>query len=251
MEGRSLPWRDAGDGVRVALFGTAKLTCYPPGLQQPRHGHDEPHVSVLVAGSFREDGRVGPQTPAPAAVSYRPAGFAHELSFGPSGAVVLTLPGRNLDPAGRRSGWLETGAGAQVARLVRTAVRQLDAALGEELLWDVLAAGVAPPAAQPPTWLREARDRLLEEPLTSVQALAASVGRHRVHVSRMFRAAFGVSPSELKQRAMASRALQAVANGRPPVQAAWDAGYSDQSHMTRALVRFVGLPPARLGQRFR
>nr|WP_197429844.1 AraC family transcriptional regulator [Auraticoccus cholistanensis] len=62
---------------------------------------------------------------------------------------------------------------------------------------------------------------------------------------------FGVSPVMLRQLVRLRRARRLLASGRAATEAATIAGYSDQAHLTREVVRFTGMTPARLhaGQR--
>jgi AraC-like DNA-binding protein len=98
-------------------------------------------------------------------------------------------------------------------------------------------------AAAPP--LQRVRARLGDaaQPTPTLDELAALAGCSRFQVLRHFRAAYGLTPHAwlLVQRADAAR--RAIAAGAPLAQAAADAGFADQSHMTRVFRRHYGVTP--------
>jgi AraC-like DNA-binding protein len=79
----------------------------------------------------------------------------------------------------------------------------------------------------------------------TLDEMAEHAGRDRWALSRDFRLLFGTSP----YRYMTMRRLDLVrsllAQGKPLVDAAMLAGFTDQSHMTRQFRSTYGMPPAR------
>ena len=133
-------------------------------------------------------------------------------------------------------------------------VRGVESALmmaTDEALADVcavLAAGGHVTRALPPeanAAVHEVRDRLADEWLQppSLATLAAMAGLSRYQLLRRFRAAYGLPPHAwlLQQRAERARAL--IRGGAGLAQAAADAGFADQSHMTRTFARHFGYTP--------
>lgn len=90
-------------------------------------------------------------------------------------------------------------------------------------------------------------DREPEKPL-SLKTMADMAGVSRFHLVRGFSRATGTTPHAyiLQRRIRLARRL--LAAGRDLVQASVDAGFADQSHMTRAFVRQLGISPARYRQ---
>jgi len=63
-------------------------------------------------------------------------------------------------------------------------------------------------------------------------------------ISRGFKRVFGVAPRRFRAEVRAQRALHAVLKGRESLsQVAIAEGFSDQSHMTRAVVALTGKTP--------
>ena len=220
----------------------AGLSYYPPGLRQEPHTHRAPHVSILVAGSFRETTGRGDRFLCHGSIGFRADESRHAVCFGPAGALILNVALRDWTGAGTPgSGVRWIGAPAPFARdLLGLAVggREEQGAELADLLVDLWAAGPdRRPHRHPPGWLRDAAERLLAAPgEPSIAALAARLGVHRIHLARQFRRHYGMAPSTFRRRAMVSRALSgALARDGRLADAAAEAGFADQSHMARAV----------------
>jgi AraC-like DNA-binding protein len=70
-------------------------------------------------------------------------------------------------------------------------------------------------------------------------------GLDRYTLARHFRRAYGTSPDRYRTMRRLGLARAAIQAGVPPARAAADAGFSDQSHMTRQFVRAYGMTPGR------
>lgn len=79
----------------------------------------------------------------------------------------------------------------------------------------------------------------------SLDELEAASGLDRWTLARQFRAAFGTSPSQFRTMRQLDRARRAIRRGLSLAEAASDAGFADQSHMSRLFKRTYGLTPAR------
>jgi len=62
---------------------------------------------------------------------------------------------------------------------------------------------------------------------------------------RIFCSAYGLPPYAYLTNLRVNRAKELLRSGMPPSSAAQASGFYDQSHLTRAFSRYVGLPPAR------
>ena len=93
--------------------------------------------------------------------------------------------------------------------------------------------------------LQRVRDRLADELVDppSLAELAQLAGIGRYQLLRRFRQAFGMPPHAWLIQRRAERARALVRAGTSLGEAAIDAGFADQSHMTRVFVRQFGFTP--------
>ncbi len=75
--------------------------------------------------------------------------------------------------------------------------------------------------------------------------LAALSGVSRFQLLRGFAREMGTTPHSYLIQRRVRLAQQLLVNGETPVQAAVQSGFADQSHMTRAFVRQLGITPSR------
>ncbi len=87
-------------------------------------------------------------------------------------------------------------------------------------------------------------DDAADEPV-SLTELAALAGVSRFKLLRSFAREVGVTPHAYLVQRRLSAARRLLAAGQTPVQAAMQAGFADQSHLTRTFVRYFGVTPAR------
>jgi AraC-like DNA-binding protein len=227
-----------------------RLAFYRPGFRQGPHSHRVPHVSIVVAGSFRETSARADQVICQGSVGFRADAAKHSVSYGPAGALILSLQTDGGIPAGEHDFdicWVR--ASARTARELLDLMAAGSGATGEaaDRLLDIWVQGRGadglPARRPPPLWLRDAAELLLEAPQdVAIAALARRSGVHRTHFSRLFLRHYGMAPSIFRRRAMAAQAL-AAALGRESslAQAAADGGFADQSHMARAVRECCGM----------
>jgi AraC-like DNA-binding protein len=100
--------------------------------------------------------------------------------------------------------------------------------------------GPSPPVAK-------ALQRLDSAPqmLVSLAQLAALSGVSRFQLLRGFAREVGITPHAYLIQRRVRLARQLLADGQTPAEAALQAGFADQSHMTRAFVRQLGVTPGR------
>ncbi|MEP2706843.1 MAG: AraC family transcriptional regulator [Roseibium sp.] len=80
-----------------------------------------------------------------------------------------------------------------------------------------------------------------------IEALAGRLDCSTRNLNRHFTGAVGISAKDYSRLAQFHRALNLVRfHGLKLVDAAFEAGYADQSHMARAMKTFGGFPPSRI-----
>lgn len=230
------------------------------GTRLRGHGHDVPHFCFLERGGFEERhaGRWRPV--APGTLRSSPADDAHDILFrAPSRCVlvfVLGDPGATTPrlPEARRFA-TSSRLQALARRLLRDLGPRTDAsplsveATVLELIAATLPDGPADRTGEPPPWLLRVRERLDDQPGQAVSAsdLASATGYHPVYVARAFRRYFGIGLGEYARLLRAERARALLRRSDEPL--AWvaaETGYADQSHLSRAMRRFLGATPTQV-----
>jgi AraC-like DNA-binding protein len=141
---------------------------------------------------------------------------------------------------------------ADLADLRPAQARQLTAALDPDVaaaqMLDVTAAMVADGGPDPAvTWAA----RLLRDPATRAEDVAAEVGLSLRQLRRRCQAVVGYGPKTL-QRVLRFRGFISRVDARPEIldlaAIAAEAGYADQAHLTRECGRLSGMTPAALAR---
>ena len=206
-----------------------------PMVEQVWQTHSEPDdafISVAVShwemvvtrqGASAQVTVLGPETTATAATIPQDAEFfGIQFSLGtfmprlPPGPLVdraLTLP-----PAPRSSFWLDG------SRFAIPGMDDVDAFVAALVRAGTLVHDPVVPAAVG----------------GGVQALSAR------SVQRRVARATGLTPGAVRQIRRAQAAVELLADGVSPLDAAYQAGYTDQPHLTRSLRRFAGQTPAEI-----
>jgi AraC family transcriptional regulator len=225
-----------------------KLVHYSAGEVHPSHAHEHSCLSVLLAGEFQESVAKGEFDLARPVVAWKPSGFAHADRFGPSGAMLISIP----VPEDSRAlidmppGWHDLSGFSPVEALLRLGLACKNRALRQDA-WADLLSHAGPPArpcsTRLPIWLKHAREMLRDDPEhANLERLSSAVGIHRVHLSRSFTATFGISPSAYRLRSMVARTLSAVVDRRSTlIDAAHHGNFADYSHAARSVKKATGL----------
>lgn len=231
------------------------------GTRLRKHEHDVPQLALLEWG--RIHGRFGHRDRQVDAGTLRmsPSGDVIDLTFAePSRCIVVQLNGTSFDsglPAigerrFRRSDRIIALAYQLVSVLHSTQPSPLEL---ESLVLELCADALLPPdhKRDPGRWLMQIRDRIRSDPANPppTEELAAEAGYHPVYVARAFRRCFGIGLGEYTRLARADYALSLLATSEMGLaELALEAGYADQSHLTRSMRRFLGATPRgiRLGR---
>lgn len=119
-----------------------------------------------------------------------------------------------------------------------------------ESIADVVAALAGSPARRVSidrAAVERVRSRLAADPTSVAPAdeLERIAGHDRFTLARQFRRAFGTSPDRYRTLRRLDLARASIEHGESLARAAAEAGFADQSHMTRQFKRTYGLTPAR------
>ncbi len=106
-----------------------------------------------------------------------------------------------------------------------------------------------PATASTPEWLERVRDRIRDDlrSVPTLAELARDVGVSRARLARMFRARYGYTIGRYVRGQRIEAARRLILHTETPLSTvAYEAGFADQSHMTRAIASRFGTPPGRL-----
>jgi AraC-like DNA-binding protein len=84
----------------------------------------------------------------------------------------------------------------------------------------------------------------------SLMELSTLSGVSPFHLSRRFRARYGLPPYLYLELVRVNRAREMLRRGEPISRVAFDTGFSDQSHLTRRFKRVVGVPPGQYAKTY-
>lgn len=214
------------------------MTLASPPLRQriaegaiPRHRHAHGYLAVVLAGGYLEAGDRGRLEARPGDVIVHRPFEAHLNRAPPAGAQVLNLalPDLDLPPFGRL---------ADPDAVARAAARDTREALA------LIQGQLTPLAAGRQDWPDELACELGRGTCAGLGAWARARGLSPEHLSRGFRKAFGVSPQRFRLEARARAAWRDLRQDSAPLAAvAFDRGFADQAHMSRAVVLVTGQSP--------
>jgi AraC-like DNA-binding protein len=227
--------------------------------QLPDHAHDWPYLGMLLRGSYVSRTRTRELEFRQGVAVYHPRAFQHCDEIGRDGGlffgvqlspVLLDGADRVSRDAGRDVAVLDDDGtyivlGALFAALCADADPFSLEALAAELAGGLMR--VTPPGGAMPLWLKRTEQRLRDEPAVSLQDLSQDAGVHVTTLTRLFRRHKNCSLGDYRARARARRAFFAVVGSAAPLaDLCHDAGYADQSHMTREFRRAFAISPGRL-----
>ncbi len=239
---------------------TISVVDYAPNRVMPAHSHETLGISVVMRGLVEETAGRKTEIAGIASAVIKPPGTVHANRFGPQGARLLAIdmsPGAANELLGHhrflgRWQWMRVmrALGATCRTLSRVShVRPLDGDAVENLAVELVAAldGDAPASrGVAPSWLARVHQRLDEDFATPfrVRELASEAGVHPVYLARRFRRHNGCSVLEYVRTVRLRAAMRELADAaRPLSEVAARVGFSDQSHLTRALRATTGLTP--------
>lgn len=257
---------------RCAIVGV-EATVAESAQAFPRHSHDRFGVGVIVSGGHRSASGRGPvEARANDAIMVNPGEVHdgkpldergrtwHMLYFEP--AMFVAAASELTGAATREIELAQPVARDPVLkrgfeRLFAVAVEAPyvpDDLVREEALLDLVGHLVRVHATRPARSMQvyargpigRAKARIDDDPSASLTLtdLAAEAGMSRFQLLRGFAHETGLPPHAYQMQRRVALARQWIAQGATLADAAAAAGFADQSHMTRAFVRLLGVTPA-------
>jgi AraC family transcriptional regulator len=230
-----------------------RVATLPPDAVE-EHSHEVAHFILPLADGYRSlarDPLINRTVFGAGSAIYNPPGVVHRDCFDVAGGLFCSvsvpagMPGRFDHPIVLRG-----GVEVAMRRLVGLCLsaREGDHLLVEDLSL-LLTTAVATGHEQSrhtPDWLMTAVEIVGDQATTQgleIRDIAAQLGVHPVHLARAWRRYFEQSPGEAIRYRRADLAAAQIAKGLHLAEVAANAGYADQSHMTREYVHVFGVTP--------
>lgn len=224
--------------------------------------HTEPcqdaiQLCLVIEGTFEQRLKAHTKTLSRSTLRISPPNTPATLQFGSAGARCFFLEYSDLQPKDRRYLTPDTPIflpDSQSADLAWKAYEAFYTDGEAPLVLDTLVLELFARAARmpdvptgpPPGWLRQVKDWLhdcYDQSLVLADA-AMEVGVTPVHLSRAFRQHYGCTMGDYLRVLRLAHVQRALAERDDPlVQVALDAGFYDQSHMTRIFKQSLGITP--------
>jgi AraC family transcriptional regulator len=217
----------------------------------PEHAHDWPVLSIFVLGGYSNQTELGEMAIAgPSAVLYR-AGAAHRNIVGSAGFEQIEIEfepawiGCSLIPDAPVSRWLGGHTGAEARTLAHLCGQEEDEENLRAALQRFLQRASSRTAHDPPVWVGKATQRLSGDPTLRVGDLADDMRRHPSWLGTAYRRATGEGLLETAARFRVEHAARLLREtDQLGACIALEAGFCDQSHMSRTFRRLLGRLPS-------
>ena len=257
-------------GLRVTGARVKEIQ-YKPNQICPMHWQKFPTLGIVLKGEIRKKLSEASVKVDESSAYTMPARLLHTDDFGPgSRAVVIEidpdhpLSAQRLEVCGsifdrcckvedQQLRWLGQRLAAELRRPDGAAALAVDGLVGETLSVVTRSLSNTHTGATP-GWLIEARE--IAENITNrrvpVSEIAEQVGVHPAYLARRFRDEFGVTPGTFARNARLDWAATMLVESELPIaELAIQAGFSDQSHFTRAFRRYIDQTPAQYRESYR
>jgi AraC family transcriptional regulator len=217
----------------------------------PEHAHDWPLLSIYVIGAYRNRTEQNDTFIAgPSAVLYR-AGASHHNAIAPAGFEQIEIEfdpawlGRASIPDAPISLWVGGRAGAEACVLARLCGNAANDTELRAFIHRFVERARSETRPDPPGWVARVTQRLREDTTLGIETLAREIKRHPSWLGTAYRRATGEGLRETAARFRLERAARLLRESdASPASIAADAGFCDQSHMSRTFRRLLGRTPA-------
>ncbi len=212
----------------------------PPKLQRVvgeirpcRHVHHQPYATVVLEGGYEEAGEAGRFRVSAGDVLFHTSFSAHLDRFFSRRTVLLNLPLPHVFKISTPLGRI-----AELSALVRASEKNV--AEGLRLLETLL----VPTSQKPSSNADNLALALREDCFVKIVEWSSRCAVRREVVSREFRRLYGTTARAYRAEARARRAWSLIrTTDTPMAHIAFECGFADQPHMTRAIRALTGAPP--------
>jgi AraC-like DNA-binding protein len=220
---------------RIVRFGPERMAFI---REMPRHQHLHAYATVLLAGEFEQFSYAGRLKLEAGDVLINPTFDCHSNRMhSPGGVTLIRLPWRH---DGTFGGVYRNLSIDTIERVAGRDPAQATGLLEEQL------AGKLHTRFPLQDWPDKLAIDLGTNPRLRIAQWAANHGLTREYAWRSFYLTFGVAPGQFRSAMNSRAALLAIMRSNEPLsKVAADCGFSDQSHMSRAIKSLTGIPPAR------
>lgn len=231
---------------------------YPAKAHLPRHAHEHAYFCLIRQGTYTEAYGRRERLCQPMTLAYHPPGEPHTQTFSdcPVASFNVEIGTSWLDRMREVTGPLDQPSDFHDGRVAALGLRLFhefeagESALSiETLALEILAATCGTRGSfkgSRPRWLLTARDLLdtrFAESLT-LRAVAREAGVHPVYFAAAFRQFESCSVGDYLRRRRIEFVRGKLADPDLSLaDIALDAGFADQSHLTRTFKRFTGMTP--------
>ena len=251
--------------VRTRTFRSFSLveSRHPPRQSLSRHLHVQPYLSILVSGSYRESCGSSAWDCMPGQAIFHGSGEVHSDQFFDDGGELLNLEFLPEFEERLRDDGIRTDLRTllnhphclELALKLGHELRMPDSVSGlavEGLAMELAAhvlRGRSARTEREGHWINRI-DATLREQFSkppSLTELAEMVHVHPVHVARTFRKRLHCSVGEyVRMLRLEAACKQLRQTDLPIAEIAAEAGFADQSHLSRTLKRYMGISPMSL-----
>jgi AraC family transcriptional regulator len=231
------------------------------GRKLPCHTHESAYFGLLLGGSYSERCAHRAAEYAPFTMGFHPPALTHSDEVGPDGSRMFCVELRETYLSGARAfltspQFVPDLCASAVTwlglRLYRSFANQTLSSLElqelcGQMLESVSGSRIAAEKSRP-AWLDRALELLHESYRQSLtlEEIAAQIGVHPIHLSRVFRKRYGCTMAEFMNRLRVQFVCRALSNGWADLAiVASDAGFADQSHLGRVFKSCTGQTPGK------
>jgi AraC family transcriptional regulator len=241
---------------------------YVADLVTPKHTHELAHCCLVLEGGGLQTYGTKIRLLKPQATFFHLPGDPQAERFGSAGVRLFCLEMserwfcriREYSDGTNISLDFQGGVVASLGLRLYREFRRMDGVsplviegLALELMAEFIRPAPSPMRSRPPIWLERAKEILhsqFTEPL-NLASVAASVGVHPVYLAQAFHKFYGKPVGEYLRRLRVEFACREISAGARLLEVALSAGFSDQSHFSRAFRNSTGMTPSEYRRNFK